>query len=136
MEELAAGQKPGGDEERAPCLPISLTVASLSVRVCLPASGPAVPSHLYARHPLSFSTHSAATLLSVCISHAASPLHDQSGSRGSYNTVLAPLFSPWNTSREKDRWGGGGRRRIRAKLETVKVIICPRVVFLHSSSSH
>lgn len=95
MEELAAGPKPGGDEERAPCLPISLTVASLSVPVCLAASGPADPHRLYARHPLSFSPHSAATLLSVWISHAASPLHDQSGSCGSYNAVLAPLiFSP------------------------------------------
>lgn len=37
MEELDAGQKPGGAEERAPCLPISPTVPSLSPPACLPS---------------------------------------------------------------------------------------------------
>lgn len=67
MEELAAGQKPGGAEERAPCLPISLTVPSLSLPVCLPVSGPAIPTRffiLFLMHVVPFP--SALTPLSHC----------------------------------------------------------------------
>lgn len=81
MEELAAGLKTEGAKERGlPVLPISRTVPSLSLPVCLPVSGSASPTLFFnACRPFSFSNRSAVTLLSVCISHAASPLHGQGG---------------------------------------------------------
>lgn len=95
MEELAAGQIPGGAEERAPFSPISPTVPPLSLSifffspflVWLPVSRLVVPTRFNAHHGLSLSSQFAVSLLSVCISRAATRLHVQSGSPWQLETL-------------------------------------------------
>lgn len=114
MEELAAGQKPGGAEERGEgsqfayfsncplSFPSPLSASLGTCRSC--------PFFFYACRPLSFSTHSAVTLLSVCISRAASFVHGHSGSRGSYKHCVGPaILSLEHQQRERRR---GGKKRI------------------------
>ena len=63
-------------EERVPSLPISPTVPSLSLPLCPPVSGPAVPAHffLYVRRP-PFLQHSLCCHSAVCLYFPCCQLH-------------------------------------------------------------
>lgn len=112
MEELAAGQKPGGAEERG-------EGSQFAYFSNCPLSFPSPPSAslgtcrscpFFFMRAVPFP--SALTLLSLCCLSVFPVLPASCmatvAAVAATNTVWAPLFSPWNTSREK---GEGGEKR-------------------------